>query len=261
MKLSNKLGMMVAIVLCLAPALGVLRAEELTADELVAKMDALLRGQTSYSKMKMIVSNPDWSSPREIEMFSYESVKDSKSFTRITAPARDKGTGFLKIGFNLWSYVPSTERVMKMPPSMMHDSWMGSDFTNDDLVRESSIVNDYTHKIKNVADNPAGGKTYEVELTPKPNAPVVWGKLEAWVWDQGFVPLKEQFFDEQGKLVNEMIFSEVREIGGRKLPTVWEMRSMTKPGHKTVMQVSDMKFDLKIDPGIFTEKNLQSKNW
>jgi outer membrane lipoprotein-sorting protein len=238
-----------------------LKAQTLTADELVAKMDALMRGSTSYSKMKMSIENPDWSSPRQIEMFAYESVTDSKSFIRITAPASDRGSGFLKIGFNLWMFVPATERVMKMPPSMMHDSWMGSDFTNDDLVRESSIVKDYTHAIKDVTDNPAGGKTYEVELIPKPNAPVVWGKIVAWVSDQGFTPLKEQYFDEQGKLVNEIIFSEVKDFGGRKIPSTWEMRSMTKPGHKTIIHIVEMKFDLKIDPGIFTEKNLKSKDW
>jgi len=236
-------------------------AQTLTADELVRKMDELLRGETSYSKMKMLIYNPDWPGPREIEMSAYESVKDSKSFIRIIAPARDRGTGFLKIGFNLWMYVPATERVMKMPPSMMHESWMGSDFTNDDLVRESSIVKDYEHKLIGVDDHPEAGKTYKLELVPKPGAAVVWGRILVWVWDQGFVPLKQQYFDEQGKMISEMIFSGLKPMAGRKIPTVWEMHSMTKPGHKTVFQIEQMEFDLKIDPGIFTEKNLKSKNW
>jgi len=253
---------------CLAMGLGVLLGLGLvpplhaqTAEELVAKMDSLLRGQTSYTRLKMMIYNPDWSSPRGLELYAYENVKDSKSLIRITAPARDRGIGFLKIGFNLWMYVPSTERVMKMPPSMMHESWMGSDFTNDDLVRESSVVKDYEHRIKGVEDNPQGGKTYELELIPKPGAPVVWGKILVWVWDQGYIPLKEQYFDERGKMVAEMIFSEVKEMGGRKLPVNWEMRSMTNPGRKTVMLLLEAKFDLKIDPGIFTERNLKSKNW
>jgi outer membrane lipoprotein-sorting protein len=244
--------------LLIAPAVS---AQSLSADELVVKMDSLLRGKSSYMKMRMTIYNPDWSGPRELEMFAYETVKDSKSFIRITAPARDRGSGFLKIGYNLWMYVPATEKVMKIPPSMMHESWMGSDFTNDDLVKESSVVKDYDHKILKVDDNPQGGKTYSLELIPKPNAPVVWAKILVWVWDQGFIPLKEQYFDESGKIVDEMIFSEIKEMGGRKLPSKWEMRSMTKPGHKTEFLITEARFDIDIDPGIFTEKNLKSKNW
>jgi len=236
-------------------------SQELTAKEIVKKMDELLRGNTSYFKMRMIIYNPDWSRPRELEMYGYESRKEEKAFIRITAPARDRGTGFLKIGYNLWMYIPRTERVMKIPPSMMHQSWMGSDFTNDDLVRESSVVEDYEHKILKVEEHPEKGKVYLLELTPRPGAVVVWGKILLWVWDQGYIPLKEQFFDEEGRLVNEMLFSEIKEVEGRKIPTKWEMRSMTKPGHKTVIYLEDMKFDLKIEPIIFTEKNLKSRNW
>jgi outer membrane lipoprotein-sorting protein len=248
------------IALSLAPASPVF-AQTLTADEVVAKMEALLRGETSYMKMKMTIYNPDWANPRVLEMFAYASEKDKKSFIRITSPARDRGTGFLRIGYNLWMYMPATEKVMKIPPSMMHDSWMGTDFSNDDLVHESSNVTDYEHKILNIADHPQGGKIYQVELLPKPNAPVVYGKILVWVWDQGFMPLKQQYFEESGKMMDEMILSEVKEMGGRRIPTSWEMRSMDKPGHKTVMLLEDAKFNLKIDPGIFTEKNLKSKNW
>ena len=249
---------LIALTLALAfPVFG----QMLTADEVVAKMDALLRGETSYMKVKMTMYNPDWSGPRELEMFAYETVKDSRSFIRITEPARERGTGFLKIGYNLWMYMPAAEKVMKIPPSMMRDSWMGSDFSNDDLMHESSIVRDYEHKIINLADHQQGGKVYQVELLPKPNAPVVWGKILVWVWDQGFIPLKEQNFEESGKMVDEMIFSEVREMGGRKLPSKWEMRSMTKPGHKTELLITEVKFDIDINSGIFTEKNLKSKNW
>ena len=235
-------------------------SQELSAEEIVQKVDELLRAETNYFKMKMIIYNPDWSKPRQLEMFGYESKKDEKAFIRITAPARDRGTGFLKIGYNLWMYIPRTERVIKIPPSMMHQSWMGSDFTNDDLVRESSIVKDYVHKIVKIEDHPEKGKIYVLELTPKPGAAVVWGKILLWIWDQGFIPLKEQFFDEEGRLINELIFSEIKEMGGRKIPTRWEMRSMTKPGHRTVMIVEEAKFNIKISPVIFTEKNLKSKN-
>jgi outer membrane lipoprotein-sorting protein len=235
--------------------------EDLGAQELVRKMDDLMRGGTSYMKMKMIIHNPDWRKPREFEMFSYDSRNDGKAFIRITAPARDRGSGFLKISYNLWMYVPRTERVMKVPPSMMHQSWMGSDFTNDDLVRESSIVKDYDHKVLGVEDHPDGGRVYHLELLPRPEAPVVWGKILLWVRDQGFIPTKQQYFDEDKRLVNEMLFLEARDMGGRRIPTVWEMRSMTKPGHRTVLEILEAKFDIEIDPGIFTERNLKTKDW
>ncbi len=235
--------------------------QELTADEIVKKMDELLRGESSYMKMKMTLENPDWSSPRVLELLAYEQTADHKAFIRITAPARDQGTGFLKIGYNLWMYIPATEKVTKIPPSMMHGSWMGSDFTNDDLVKESSIVNDYTHRLLGTEDDPAAGKVYKLELVPKPGAAVVWGKILAWVSVEKYLPVKEQFFDEQGRLVSEMIYSQVKDLGGRMMPTLWEMRPADKPGHKTRIELLDGRFNFKIEPGVFTEKNLKSKNY
>jgi len=254
------IGTLAAVLFFLCSMPSLVSGDELNAEELVKKIDDLLRGESSYMEMKMTVSNPDWARPRSFEMYAYESKVGEKAFIRITAPPRDRGCGFLKIGYNLWMFIPRTERVMKIPPSMMHQSWMGSDFTNDDLVRESSIVNDYKHRIIESADHPEGGKVYNLELLPKPDAPVVWGKILLWVWDKGFIPTREQFFDEEGRMINEMIFSEIKQMGGRRIPTLWEMRSMTKPGHKTILELTEAKFDMEIDPGIFTEKRLKKKN-
>jgi outer membrane lipoprotein-sorting protein len=256
----NFIKTLAGILFFLCSIASLVSGQELSADELVKKIDDLLRGESSYMEMKMTVYNPDWARPRSFEMYAYESRAEGKAFIRITAPSRDRGCGFLKIGYNLWMFVPRTERVMKIPPSMMHQSWMGSDFTNDDLVRESSIVNDYEHRLIKVEDHPEGGKVYLLELLPKPEAPVVWGRILLWVWDEGFIPTKEQFFDEEGRMINEMIFSEIKEKGGRRIPTLWEMRPMTKPGHKTVLQILEANFDIEIDPGIFTEKRLKRKN-
>lgn len=245
------------LLLLAAPRLS---GQELSAREIVQKMDTLLRGKSSYTKMKITIYNPDWSKPRVMEFYAYESTEDKKAFIRITSPPRDQGTGFLKIEYNLWMYLPATERVMKIPPSMMHQSWMGSDFSNDDLVKESSLVNDYEQKITGVETDPEQGKVFQLELLPKPSAQVVWGKILLRVREQGFVPLREQYFDEQGRLVNEMTFSQVQEIGGRTLPTVWEMHSTTKPGHRTVLELREAEFNLAIPPGTFTEKNLKTRN-
>jgi len=170
-----------------------LKAQSLSAEELVKKMDQLMRGESSYSRMRMSIHNPDWSKPRELEMFAYEDKNQEKFFIRITAPARDRGTGFLKIGKNLWMFVPGTERVMKIPPSMMRESWMGSDFTNDDLVRESSLVKDYIPKIITTETHPQGGMIYQLELVPKPESAIIWGKILVWVWDQGIFRFGNNF--------------------------------------------------------------------
>jgi len=235
--------------------------QEPSGTEIVKKMDELLRGESSYTKMKMTLTNPDWNNPRELTLYAYELTKEQKSFIRITYPARDKGTGFLKVGYNLWLYVPATEKVTKIPPSMMHQSWMGSDFTNDDLVKESSIVNDYEHKLLDTIQDPANGKVYQLELIPKPSAQVVWGKILVWVRAEGYVPLKQQYFDDQGRMASEMLFSEIKNLGGRIIPTVWEMRPADKPGHQTIIRLLDAQFNQEIDPAIFTEKNLKSKNY
>jgi len=261
MKFLNK-GLLGLGLILIGLALGLsLKAQSLGAEELVKEMDELMRGESSYSQMRMRIHNPDWSKPRELEMFAYEDKLQEKFFIRITAPARDRGTGFLKIGKNLWMFVPGTERVMKIPPSMMRESWMGSDFTNDDLVRESSLVKDYIPKIITTEAHPEGGTIYQLELVPKPESAIIWRKILVWVWDRGYLPLREQFFDEQNKPVNEIVFSQVKKMSGREIPTVWEMRSLTKPGHKTTLELLEIKFDLKIEPGIFTERNLKSRNW
>ena len=139
---------------------------------------------------------------------------------------------------------------------MMMQSWMGSDFTNDDLVRESSIVVDYTHKLLG-EEEIDGRMCYKIELTPKPEAPVVWGKVISWISKEELLQLKTEFYDEEGYLVNTMVGKDVRMIGGRLLPTRLEMIPADEEGKKTVVEQLELTFDAPIDESFFSIQNMK----
>jgi outer membrane lipoprotein-sorting protein len=218
---------------------------------IVRKTDNLLRGETSQAAFEMTVTTPNWS--RTMKGESCSAGHWDKAFVRISAPVKDAGSGSLKIRNEMWNYVPKVERVIKIPPSMMLQGWMGSDFTNDDLVKESSLLNDYTHHVLRVEK-----ESWVVALTPKPEAAVVWGKLLLWVRKSDFVPLREEFYDEKGGLVRVLIFKEIENVGDRNYPLVWEMTPLGKVGHKTVLRYRKIRFNIPVDNGRFSLKNLQS---
>lgn len=223
--------------------------------EIIRKTDSLLRGNTSNAQFEMTVSTPNWS--RTLKGESWSSNSWEKAFIRISSPAKEAGTGSLKIGNEMWNYVPKVERVIKIPPSMMLQGWMESDFTNDDLVKESSIVNDYTHRILR-NETVRGDEAWVLELLPKPQAAVVWGKQVIWARKSDFVPLRQEFYDEKGKLVRVLSFSQIENIGDRNYPHRWEMESLEKTGHKTVLRYSVMKINGPVDEGMFSLKKLQN---
>ena len=165
------------LILSLFALLPGLHAQELTAKEIIRKADEKTRGLSSEGIMTMTVVRPDWT--RTITMKTWSKNREY-SLVLITSPAKDKGSVFLKIKTEMWNWVPSIDKTIKIPPSMMLQSWMGSDFTNDDLVRQSSIVVDYTHKLlgrEKIRDM----ECFKIELTPLPDAAVVWGKVIMWV--------------------------------------------------------------------------------
>jgi len=231
------------------PALG----QDLNAKRIIEKADKHFRGESSMAEMSMTVVKPDWE--RTIEMKAWSKGRD-RSLILITAPARDKGTTFLMRGNEVWNWIPSIERVIKIPPSMMTQSWMGSDFTNDDLVKESSIVEDYTHKL--VGDSTINGREcYVLELTPKPDAPVVWGKLKVWITKKNFLQLRVEYYDEEAELVNIMKLSEIQEMGGRVIPTKMVMQPVNKPDQRTILKYKSAKFNIKIEDSFFSEQNMK----
>jgi outer membrane lipoprotein-sorting protein len=233
--------------------LSALNATAQSAKEIVEKSDRHLRGNTSYAEMTMKVIRPDWS--REVGIKSWSKGRDL-ALILITSPVRDKGTTFLLRKPEVWNWIPSVERVIKIPPSMMTQSWMGSDFTNDDLVKESSLVEDYTHRI--TGDSVIlGRRCWEIELVPKPDAPVVWGKINIWISREDFLQLKAEFYDEDNELVSVMNMSEIKKMGGRIIPTMMEMSSRENPGNKTVLIYRNVEFDLPLSDSFFSEQNMK----
>lgn len=246
-----RLFLVLAVMVSYAPSV---MAQELTAQEMMERLEKLLWGRTNQAQFQLTITTSDWQRTLRARVWMQ---RPERTFIRILSPAREAGVGTLRIGTEMWNYLPRVDRVIKIPPSMMLQPWMGSDFTNDDLVKESSLAQDYTHTILGVEDRPEG-RIYRVQALPKPDAPVVWGKLIYWVREQDLIPLREEFYNERGELIKELVFSEVRSLGGRIIPTRWEMRSLKKPDHLTVMVMEEITFDEPIADEIFTLRNLQN---
>ncbi len=221
--------------------------------EIVKKADEKMRGLSSYGEAVMKIVRSDWT--REINMKMW-SLGTKRSLVLITAPPRDKGMATLMRDKEIWNWQPSIERVIKLPPSMMMQSWMGSDFTNDDLVKQSSIVNDYTHKI--LKDTTIEGyDCFMIELIPKPDAPVVWGRIVSCISKKEYLQLQVKYYDEDEFLVNTMIGSEVKMMGGRLIPTKLDMIPAENPKQRTVFVYNKLEFDIEIEDSFFSLQNMK----
>jgi outer membrane lipoprotein-sorting protein len=224
-----------------------------SAKEIIKKANELIRASSSYSEITMEVIKPDWS--RKITMKIW-SLEPDYSMVLITKPAKEKGSVTLKRKKEVWNWIPTINKVIKIPPSMMLQSWMGSDFTNDDLVRQSSIVEDYEHKIIG-EENYNNYECYKIQLDPKPEAGVVWGKIITWISKKGYIQLRVDYYDEDEFLIKSMIGINVKKLGGRVIPTHWEMLPQDKPNQKTVMDYHSIEFNTKTDQSFFSQKNMK----
>ena len=241
------------IILLLSLLLYSLGSYSQDATEIVRKADQKMRGESSYSEMLMKIVRPSWS--REISMKSW-SYGSEYALILITAPAREKGIAFLKRGNEIWNWQPSIDRVVKMPPSMMGQSWMGSDFTNDDLVRESSVVHDYTHTL--LGDSTIDGReVYKIELTPKEDAAVVWGKVIMFVSKDNYLQLLTRFYDEDMYLVHTIAGHSIREMDDRLVTSVLEVIPAEEEDQKTVMEYETLDFDIDISPEFFSVQQMK----
>lgn len=226
---------------------------ELSAEEVVEKADQKFRGESSEGIMRMSIVRPKWE--RTIEMKSW-SLGTEYFMVYITAPAKEKGQAFLKRENEMWQWLPSIERMIKLPPSMMMQSWMGSDFTNDDLMQESSIVKDYEKKTLGFEEM-NGFECYKIELTPKPEAVVVWDKIILWVSKDNFYQLKVDYYDEFGDLVQTMTGSNIKTLGDRKLPATMTIEPTDEPGNKTILEYVEMDFNIDIKESFFSQQRMK----
>lgn len=223
------------------------------AEEIVRKMDKNMRGETIIVDMEMEIIRPRFK--RTIGIKSWGKGQDY-ALILITAPARDKGTTYLKRKKEIWNWVPSIERTIKLPPSMMSQSWMGSDFTNDDLVKESSILDDYNHhllreeKIRDI-------DCYLIEMRPKPDAAVVFDKVLLWVSKGSFLEIKAENYDEYGDLVSTINSYDIKKMDDREIPTRMEMIPADKQGNKTILVYKNMQFNRPMEDSFFSVQKMK----
>ncbi len=224
-----------------------------TAKEIVTKAENNIHGLSSIMEMTIQTIRPTWTRTMGVKAWS---KGEQYSLMVITAPAKDAGTVFLKRIKEIWNWVPSIERVIKLPPSMMAQSWMGTDFTNDDLVKASSRIDDYTHKI--IGDSIiAGRKCWKIEMVPLPQAAVVWSKVNMWIDQKDYLELRMEFYDEDNKLVNILQCSDIKIIGGRTMPCKMEMIPAQKKGQETIITYSSAVFNQEINEDFFTTQNMK----
>ena len=232
-------------------------ADDQRAREIVDQVARLFTSQSSVATVEMQIVRKDWQ--RTISM-QFWSLGESNILIRIRRPQEDAGTAILKVGNKVWYYLPKANRTVKMPASMMMTSWMGSNFTLDDLVKQSRLTNDYviTTSFEGQRD---GVAVSEYTLKPKPAAVVVWGKITLEVRQADRVPVRQRYYDEDGKLVRGLTFSEFKIVSGRVIPTRLVMQSMDKAGEKVVGQTmityEKIIFDQPISEDMFSLKNLK----
>lgn len=228
-------------------------ADDQRAQEIVDKVDRLLRDTSSVGTVTMHISTANWQRNLSMQIWS---LGTENSLVRITSPQKEAGTATLKVGGNIWNYLPKVNRTIKVPTSMMMGSWMGSHFTNDDLVKDSRLVRDYLITISFEGER-KGEQVYEFTLTPKPEAAVVWGKTVLEVRQADLMPTWQRYYDEEGTLVRELTFSEYKTMGKKLIPTRLAMQPMDKPGEQTVIVYEDIAFGVPVSKDIFSLRNLE----
>lgn len=222
------------------------------AKDVVKKADEKAKGKTSAATITIQTIRPGWT--REMSVKGWTKGNDL-TLILVLAPAKEKGVVYLKRKKEVWNWIPSIERNIKMPPSMMSQSWMGTDFTNDDLVKEASILEDYNHSfLEEVTID--GRNCYKIQLLPKPKAAVVWGKVIMAIDKKDFMMLHVEYYDEDGALINTMHCTDIKMLGGRLLPAKMEMVPANKKGNKTVLLYNTLVFDTPMDDSFFSTQNI-----
>jgi outer membrane lipoprotein-sorting protein len=251
MKKLYKTGFFSIIILC---NFNFLSAQTISATDIIRKADEKFNGEKSgISTMVMTIVRPAWE--RTVEFKSWSMGREN-SLTLITAPAKDKGQTFLKRGQEMWSWNPSINRLIKLPASMMSQGWMGSDYTNDDILKESSVVSDYTHEI--VGEETIEDRLcYKIKMVAKEEAGVVWGHQIRWIDKKDFLNLKAELYDEDGYMVRTELGSEIKVMDGRSIPTRLELIPADEKGNKTIVLIKEIKFNVTIEDSFFSQQNMK----
>jgi len=220
---------------------------------LVKRTDQLLSGRSSVGVMTMSIKTPSWS--RSLKLKIWSQGKDYALIRILEGGPRETGMMTLKREKQLWNWLPQAGRVMKLPSGMMGDSWMGSDFTNDDLVKGSSLTDDFDSSVKGV-EKVEGRELWHVVMVPKPNAAVVGGRVEMLIDRQSCLPVSQQFFDEDGSLARKMTFSEFKQVGWRQFPARMTIQP-SEAGRETSIHYSEIEFDVDLPADTFSLQRLR----
>ena len=239
--------------ICLLAFSSVVSSQDITPEEIVEKADNSIKGETSQGTFTMRIVRPDYT--RELTMESWNEGND-KALIVVKAPPKEAGNKTLKIGNEMWQYLQTTETTMKLPASMLLQSWNGSDLTNDDLVRETDLSEDYKVSLMH-EEKIAGEMCWKLELVPNPDVPVVWGKIYYWVRKKDYLPALVQYYDEAGKLIRSMKFESFKNMSGRFIPTKWVIVDEQKKGHYTEFIYNDVQFDVDIPARKFSFRELE----
>jgi outer membrane lipoprotein-sorting protein len=248
---TRKLILSIILIMALSPSV---MGQGISAKEIIRKADEKFNGEkTSTSIMAMTIVRPTWE--RTIEFKNWTSGRDY-ALTLITAPARDKGQSFLKRENEMWNWNPTISRLIKLPPSMMSQGWMGSDYTNDDILKESSVVNDYDHQIIGEEEY-EGRMCYKIKMVAKEDAAVIWGHQLRWIDKKDFLFMKSELYDEDGYLVRTELGSDIKAMDGRLIPTRIELIPAEEEGQKTIIEVREIEFNREIKDSFFSQQNMK----
>ena len=248
---TRKLILSTILIMALNPSV---MGQGISAKEIIQKADEKFNGEkTSTSIMAMTIVRPTWE--RTIEFKNWTSGRDY-ALTLITAPARDKGQSFLKRENEMWNWNPTISRLIKLPPSMMSQGWMGSDYTNDDILKESSVVNDYDHQIIGEEEY-EGRMCYKIKMVAKEDAAVIWGHQLRWIDKKDFLFMKSELYDEDGYMVRTELGSDIKAMDGRLIPTRIELIPAEEEGQKTIIEVREIEFNREIKDSFFSQQNMK----
>lgn len=224
-----------------------------SAKEIIQKGETHLRGKTTQALMTMTIRRPDFT--RVLKLRSW-TVGNARALVEILDPPKERGVASLRVDTSMWNYLPKVDQVVRVPTSLMLQSWMGSDFTNDDLMKSSSLARDYRHR-KLRQETIRGQKTVLIECRPLPNAPVVWGRVLYWARTKDWLPVQQKFFDEDGKWARTLVFDRFRKMDDRVVPTVVGVETAEAPGNRTEVRYARVLYDRAIDETMFDKEHLR----
>ena len=243
----------ILIVLSIFISISNSKADSISPEKILNNVDDLYRSNASHSILTLSVTTVNWQRTLTLEQWS---KGEDKSLIKVLKPKKEKGLATLRVDKNVWNFLPKVKRVVKIPSSMMSSSWMGSHFTNDDLVKQSRMAEDYTFSItfEGMKD---GKEIIEVTCLPNKEAAVVWGKVEVVVYADDYLPLRMIYYDEDLLLSRTLEFTNIEMMDGKMIPTMMNMIPTDEPGESTTVKWEEVKFDVTIDDDFFSLRKLQ----